>query len=148
MRNLTRGLFIPIAVCFLIPTALLNAHHGVAAYDYKATVVTKATVAHFDWTNPHCKIFFDHADGAHNLEHWVVEMHPPAEMVEHGWTRQTLSPGDVVTLSFRPAKDGSTSGLLIGVVLPNGIELHQNAFLLPPGETLSIEQWERRKRRS
>jgi hypothetical protein len=136
------------AVSFLIPAGPLSAHHGVAAYDYKTTIVTKATVAHFDWMNPHCKIFFDKTDDKHTVEHWVVEMHPPSDMIEHGWIRQTLSPGDVITISFRPAKDGSTAGLLESVVLPNGVELHQNLLLLPPGETLSIEQWERRKHRS
>jgi hypothetical protein len=132
-------------VGLLMPAGPLSAHHGVAAYDYKTMIVTKATVDHFDWMNPHCKIFFDRTDDKHTVEHWVVEMHPPSDMIEHGWLRRTLSPGDVITVSFRPAKDGSTTGLLESVMLSYGVELHQNALRLPPGETLSIEQWERRK---
>src|ERR1700730_392376 len=122
--DLIRKRFVVSIACFLLPAGLLSAHHGVAAYDYKTTIVTKATVAHFDWTNPHCKIFFDNIDDKHNVEHWVVEMHPPSNMIEHGWTRQTLSAGDVITLSFRPAKDGANSGLLIRVVLRNGLVRH------------------------
>jgi Family of unknown function (DUF6152) len=139
----------PLLILFiglLIASQPLLAHHGVAAYDYKTTVTAnKVTVTQFEWMNPHCKILFDVTDEKHNVEHWAVEMHPPADMMEHGWTRQTLSTGDVITLSFRPAKDGSTTGLLESMVLPNGIELHQNLLLLPPGEKLSIQQWERRK---
>ncbi len=134
-----------LLIGLLIASQPLLAHHGVAAYDYKTTITAKVTVTQFEWSNPHCKILFDVMDEKHNVEHWAVEMHPPADMTEHGWTRQTLAAGDAITLSFRPAKDGSTTGLLESVVLPNGIELHQNLLLLPPGEKLSIQQWERRK---
>ena len=128
-------------------SAPLFAHHGVAAYDYTKTVTAKGTVTEFAWTNPHCKIFFDVTDDNHNVQHWVVEMHPPNNLLDHGWTRQTLRPGDIVSLSFRPAKDSSTSGLLIDVTLPNGVELHQNLLQLPPGETMTIEQWSKHIRR-
>jgi len=104
------------------------------------------TVTRFDWINPHCKIRFDVTGDNGTVEHWSVEMHPPAELIDHGWTRQTLSPGDVVTLSFRPAKDGAPGGLLEKAVLANGIELQQNALLLPSGEILSIQQWRRKRR--
>lgn len=117
------------------------AHHGVAAYDYTKTVTTKATVTSFAWINPHCKIYFDYTENGHKDEHWAVEMHPPSDLNDHGWTRQTLRPGDVISISFRPAKDGSTSGLLISVTLPNGLELKQNLLQLPAGNTMSLEQW-------
>ena len=133
---------------FLAPAGTTLAHHGVAAYDYGKTVVTKVTVTHFDWINPHCKIYFDVTHEKRNVEHWVVELHPPGELMDHGWTRQSLSPGDVVTLYFRPAKDGSASGLLSKAVLPNGLELQQNVLLLPAGETFTMPQWERRRPKS
>ena len=82
------------------------AHHGVAAYDYSRTVVAKnMTVTQWDWVNPHCKIHFDVSDDKYNVQHWSVEMHPPEALLEHGWTRQSLHTGDVISLSFRPAKD-------------------------------------------
>ena len=121
-----------------------SAHHGVAWYDYSKTVTAKVTVTQFDWSNPHCRVFFDTIDNRKILRHWIVEMHPPNALLEHGWTRQTLHPGDEVSLTFRPAKNHSTTGLLEDLTLPNGITLRQNLLLLPPGETMSIQEWTRR----
>ena len=121
------------------------AHHGVAWYDYSKTVrAENVTVTEFDWTNPHCKVYFDTTDDRKVVRHWIIEMHPPNNMLEHGWTRQTLHPGDVVSITFRPAKNHSTTGLLDELTLPNGITLQQNLLLLPPGEVMTIQQWTRR----
>jgi len=122
----------------------ISAHHGVAWYDYSKTVTAKVTVTRYDWGNPHCKIYFDTTDSQKVLRQWVVEMHPPNALVEHGWTRQTLHAGDEVYLTFRPAKNHSTTGLLEQLTLPNGVTLTQNLLLLPAGQVMSIEDWTRR----
>ena len=124
--------------------APISAHHGVAWYDYSKTVTAKVTVAQYEWVNPHCKIYFDITDSQKVLRHWIVEMHPPNALLEHGWTRQTLHPGDEVSLTFRPAKNHSTTGLLEELTLPNGITLRQNLLLLPSGQVMSIQEWTRR----
>jgi hypothetical protein len=131
-----------LLIVFLsVPNAVL-AHHGVAAYDYSKTIVAKnVTVTEWDWTNPHCKIHFDVTDDQHKVQHWSVEMHPPEALLEHGWTRQSLHTGDVISLSFRPAKDFSTAGLLSDVTLPNGFQLVQNLLELPTGKTFSMQEW-------
>ena len=135
-------IFFPVLLVLLgVPSAAF-AHHGVAAYDYSKTVIAKnVTVTEWDWMNPHCKIHFDITDDHHNVQHWSVEMHPPDALMEHGWTRQSIHTGDVISVSFRPAKDFSTSGLLIQVTLANGFELVQNLLLEPPGKTMTLQEW-------
>jgi len=129
----------------LIAVPRVSAHHGVAAYDYEKTVVAKGvTVTAWDWVNPHCKIRFDVTDDRHNVQHWVVEMHPPSGLLEHGWTRQSLHPGDVISLTFRPAKDNSPMGLLIDATMPNGVQLTQNILQLPAGKTFTMQEWANR----
>jgi len=135
-------LFWSLLVLLLCVASVAPAHHGVAAYDYSKTIVAKnVTVTEWDWINPHCKIHFDLTDDRHNVQHWSIEMHPPEALMEHGWTRQSLHAGDVVSISFRPAKDFSTSGLLIQVTLPNGFQLVQNLLLEPPGKTVTLQEW-------
>ncbi len=113
------GVFLFLLASLLSVSIPAFAHHGVAAYDYSRTVVAKnVTVTQWDWTNPHCKIHFDVTDDRHNVQHWSVEMHPPEMLLEHGWTRQSLHSGDVISLTFRPAKDFSAAGLLDDVTLP------------------------------
>lgn len=128
-----------------IASGTVFAHHGVAWYDYSKTVTAaKVTVAQFEWSNPHCRIFFDTTDDRNVTRHWIVEMHPPNALLEHGWTRQSLRPGDVISITFRPAKNHSTTGLLEDATLPNGVTLRQNVLLLPTGQILSIEEWTRK----
>jgi hypothetical protein len=133
------GLFVVLA---LAPQAAL-AHHGVSDYEYKKTVITKVKVTRFEWANPHCKIHFDAADENGKIEDWVIEAHPPSNMAEHGWTRQSLHPGDEVTLHFRPNKYGGPGGLLVKAQFPSGMELLQNLLLLPAGEVYSLGEWQK-----
>lgn len=136
------GIFWRLFLVLLIVPAAVFAHHGVAAYDYSRTIIAKnVTVTEWDWTNPHCKIHFDVTDDQHKVQHWSVEMHPPDALLEHGWTRQSLHTGDVISLSFRPAKDFSAAGLLEDVTLPNGFTLVQNLLRLPAGKTMSVQEW-------
>ena len=136
------GLSWRLLLALLSVSIAAQAHHGVAAYDYSKTVVAKnVTVTQWDWVNPHCKIHFDVTDDRHNVQHWSVEMHPPEALLEHGWTRQSLHTGDVISLSFRPAKDFSAAGLLVDVTLPNGFQLVQNLLVLPVGKTYSMPEW-------
>lgn len=137
-----RGILWRLLLVLLSVSSAAHAHHGVAAYDYSKTIVAKnVTVTQWDWVNPHCKIHFDVTDDRHNVQHWSVEMHPPEALLEHGWTRQSLHQGDVISLTFRPAKDFSKAGLLVDVTLPNGFQLVQNLLLLPVGKTFSMNEW-------
>ena len=107
----------------LAASAPVLAHHGTAAYDLDKVVALQATITNFYWMNPHSEILFDSQDRHGNLQHWAIETHPPTMLEGHGWTRKALAPGDHVMITFHPAKNGGTTGILIKVVLPNGQEL-------------------------
>ena len=100
-----------------------GAHHGTAAYDLDKVVTKKATITDFLWMNPHCEITFDAKDDKGHVEHWALETHPPTMMVDRGWTRKSLSAGEMVTITFHPAKNGAKTGILMKVALPDGKEL-------------------------
>jgi hypothetical protein len=138
--KVSRFFFALAFVCVSFPAV---AHHGVSEYEYNKTVIAKVTVTRYVWANPHCKIHFDAAGPDGKIEDWVVEAHPPLEMTEHGWTRQTLHPGDEITVNFRPGKKGGAQGLLVKVIFPNGRELLQNALLVPEGQVYSLDEWQK-----
>jgi hypothetical protein len=102
------------------------AHHGVAAYDMTTKITLKGTIASFDWSNPHSQIHLDVTDEKGNVVHWDFETQAPTVLVHAGWTRNTLKPGDQVTIIATPAKDGAPVGLLSKLVLANGQELTSN----------------------
>jgi len=99
------------------------AHHGVAAYDMANKITLKGTVASFDWSNPHSQIHLDVTDDKGNVVHWDFETQSPSVLVHAGWTKNSLKPGDQVTIIATPAKDGAPVGLLSKVVLADGQEL-------------------------
>ena len=115
----------------------LLAHHGTAAYDYTKTLSLKATVTNFVWANPHCQIEFDVKDENGNAQRWIVEAFNPAMLQRDGWTkgRESMKPGDEVTISFHPSKNGEKVGILDKVVLAGGQILRQHgAQSQAPGE--------------
>ena len=83
----------------------LFAHHGAAAYDMSKPVVLKgALVTEFLWINPHPLIKADFTDEKGEVQHWTMEMGSTVSAQLIGWTRTTLSYGDVVTLYVWQAK--------------------------------------------
>ncbi len=83
----------------------LLAHHGAAAYDMSQPVMLKdATVTEFLWINPHPLIKADVKNDKGEVEHWTMEMGSTVSAQLLGWTRTSLSYGDVVTLYVWQAK--------------------------------------------
>ena len=48
------------------------------------------------------------------VANWQAEMNSPNSLMRLGWTRDSMTIGDVVTVRFNPMKDGSAAGLFIG----------------------------------
>src|SRR6266478_774250 len=109
---------------FLMVWAPLFAHHGNVAYDTSKAVPLKgATVTKFVWANPHAIVMFDVKDDKGNVSHWAGEAGSPSAVRLLGWTRNSLQPGDVITVHLYPSKFESTVGRLDKIVLANGTTL-------------------------
>ena len=107
----------------LIVSVPLSAHHGDAVYDTTAKAITmKGTVTQWVWANPHCVLQFDVSDNG-QVAHWVAETTAPPSLINRGWTKQSLKPGDQVTITVLPVKNGRTVGRLLEVVFPDGQKL-------------------------
>lgn len=123
---MTRNILFSATLIFAIFGISLAAfaHHGVSVYDMSKATVMKVTITEFDWAQPHCQIYFDATGDNGQVRHWAIETPPPTMMLEkEGWSRKSLSPGEMVTIYFHAAKNGSLRGLLIKVVKPSGQEL-------------------------
>jgi hypothetical protein len=89
--------------------ALMLLHHSFAA-EYGSTPITlNGTITRFVWINPHTRIYLDvpatNANGA--AAKWECEGNAPGGLLSHGWSRDSLRPGDRVTIECFPAKDHS-----------------------------------------
>jgi hypothetical protein len=112
-------------VVFLLAVASGSAfaHHGTEAYNEQAKLNFKGTVVSFEWSNPHCQLHLDVTDAKGNVVHWNFEASPPNVLVHSGWTKDSIKPGDQVTVVGSPAKNGAPIGIIQKVILPNGREL-------------------------
>lgn len=117
-----RNLLIRLALLggLLAGSSPLFAHHGSAAYASNVVAMKDVTVTRFTWNNPHCIIMFDAKDDKGNLVHWASEIGSPAAVTVLGWNKNSLQPGDVVTIYVWPAKSGRPVGRLNRIVFPDG----------------------------
>jgi hypothetical protein len=99
------------------------AHHSFAMFDQHQTETISGTVRQFQWTNPHVWIQLLVPDASGKDKEWSIECTSVNFLFRRGWHNDTLKPGDKVTLSIRPLKDGQAGGSLIGVSSLNGAPL-------------------------
>ena len=114
---------IVLALGFLIVSVPLLAHLGNAAFDPDKRLTLKGTVTEWFWANPHCVLEFDVKDDKGQLVHWVAETSNPPDMVNRGWSKASIKPGDEATVILEPVKNGRPIGRIIQVVLPSGQKL-------------------------
>ena len=110
-------------VSLLILSPSLFAHHGAASFDTSKKVTVKGTVVEWFWANPHCFLRFDVKGEDGQTVQWVVETQSGPNITPLGYTKQTFKPGDEVTVTLTPVRNGKPLGRLLTVVLPNGKKL-------------------------
>ena len=88
----------------------LQAHHAISTfYDTGRRVTIEAIVRELHFVNPHPFVLSDvrSRDGA--TEQWRLEMDNRRELVEIGFTHQTLRPGDTIVVAGSPARHEARS---------------------------------------
>jgi hypothetical protein len=120
-KNLFPPVIAILALFFLQGSAL--AHHGSAAYDMTKTITLKGVVTSYDFVNPHAEIRVDVTDSNGHTVNWIAETNNPGRLVRRGWGRNTLKPGDVITMEGNQVKSGNPDLRLTKVVLADGTEL-------------------------
>jgi len=112
-----------VVVGLLFASVTTTAHHGAAAFDVGNEITLTGTVTEWIWSNPHCLLRFDVTDENGEVVPWVAETQNPRNMSNRGWARTSFRPGDQVTLTVEPVKNGRRLGRIRRVVLANGQEL-------------------------
>ena len=115
-------MIVALAAALAVPR-LAEAHHGQAAYNTTAAVTVVGTVTDFQFVNPHVLIYMDVKNDKGQVEKWQGELTSPNHLLRVGWTRSSLKPGDQITMTGYPAKNGATSMWISKILLANGTEL-------------------------
>jgi hypothetical protein len=103
----------------------VHAHHSFAVYDVNKTITLSGSVKSFQWSNPHCVIWMlAQPAGGGEPQEWSVETTSPGVLTRFGWTRNSVKPGDRVSVEMNPLRDGAHGGRLNSVtLLDTGVKL-------------------------
>jgi hypothetical protein len=112
-----------VALIILMFCGPLFAHHGSAAYDMSKSLTLKGVVTSYDFVNPHAEIRITVTDESGHAVTWIAETNNPSRLVRRGWNRNTLKPGDVITIEGNPVKSGNPDLRLTKVTLADGTVL-------------------------
>jgi len=117
-----------------------SAHHSITGrYDVNKRITLEGTVIEFNYTNPHATIQLQvGVAGAGETERWFLQWLNPVGLHRRGYTRDVIRPGDRVTVSGNPARDGSNLLRLLHLQrASDGFEYEattEEEYLLIPGQ--------------
>jgi len=99
-----------------------SAHHSTAMFKWgEETRMDNLTVQRWVWTNPHTFIYAQDAQG----NRWAFEGMSPNHLSRAGWSRRTLRPGEKISLTHYPLRDGRRGGFNVRVIKEDGSEMLQ-----------------------
>jgi hypothetical protein len=96
------------------------AHHSNVAFEVTKVITITGVVKNFEWRNPHTWVIMTVDDGKGGKVDWAVEGRAPGVLLRAGWTKNSLQPGEMITVDMSPAKDGSKTGLVARVTKADG----------------------------
>ena len=106
------------ALALACPVA--GAHHSFAMFDLGKNVTVEAVIKEVQFTNPHVWLQILVKDEKGVETEWSIESGAPGMMLRNGWKPATLKPGDKVTLTMHPLRNGNPGGSLVSVKVPDG----------------------------
>ena len=101
----------------------VRAHHSQSEFDLRARVDVAGTVTKVDWRSPHAWIYVDVADAKGAIVNWSFELPSPTTLMRRGWTRESLKPGDRVTVVGAPARNHPAIAIAVSIKDAGGTPL-------------------------
>ena len=119
-----RSTLVLAASLSLLPNTMSLAHHAFTpVYDGSRMVTIEGTLTEFRLVNPHATMTLDVMNEAGQHETWTIEMAGLLSLSRQGWTKDTVSIGEQLTVTGNPTHTGSQRIAFRRLVLANGTEL-------------------------
>src|ERR1700722_7840326 len=98
----------------------VSAHHSFAMFDANQSLTTTATVKEFQWGSPHTWLELVVLNPDQTEKPLSLELTTISGLLRNGWKPGTLKPGDRVTVTYHPMRDGTPAGQLVQAVTEDG----------------------------
>ena len=113
-----------LIVGFTTAPLTATAHHAFAAeFDRNQPIEITGKVSKVEWMNPHARIYVDVTDADGKTVNWNLEMGSPNGLMRRGWRRDSLKPGDQVTITGWRARNNPLVGNIDDVIMPDGSKI-------------------------
>jgi hypothetical protein len=98
-------------------SAPLAAHHSISAeFDTSKPITFTGKVTKVEWMNPHIYTNVEAKDAEGKTVLYRVEGGPPNALFRQGWRRDTIKPGDTVTVSGIKAKNPASPNIGVATI--------------------------------
>lgn len=114
-----------LSIAMAVPVA---AHHSAAMFDFRKPVTTTGTVKAIKVVNPHTHMLLAITD-AKGTRNWDFEGHSASNFYRAGFTRDSVKPGDKISITYAPMHDGSDGGYIVAFTTAAGAKVG----FAPPG---------------
>jgi hypothetical protein len=92
----------------LVPSTPAAAHHGSAVFDGSRRITLTGPLVEFRFVNPHVIVVIRAKDpSTGKLENWLAETFSAARLMQAGWSKNMMKPGDRITLVGIPVRSGN-----------------------------------------
>lgn len=98
----------PAALIVLLALPASAHHNSAATYDTSASITLHGRVKEFHLVNPHARVYVTVVDANGESHDWLLEGANGAVLRRRlGWTVDQLKPGQRITVTGAPSRDGS-----------------------------------------
>jgi len=120
-----RQMAFSVAAGSLLAAAQAAAHHGAGLFDPNTTVTVVGTVTEFQFVNPHVLVYISVKGDDGQEVKWAGELTSPNRLARDGsadvkWHKEILEPGDRITMTGNPARNGAPAMDITKIVDANG----------------------------
>ena len=103
----SRGTLVGLGVACLVMAAA-SAHHANSAFDRAQSVTVTGKVTRWQFINPHAGLWLEVTDENGNVVEWSAEFQGTLDLYRNfSWNKDTFKPGDTITITGFPARDGA-----------------------------------------
>ena len=118
------GLMFAAAVLVAAPVA---AHHGAGVFEPEKKVTVEGTVTDFQFVNPHVLVYMTvKGEGGKEVQ-WGGELTSPNRLARDAravkWHKEIIKPGDTITMTGHPARNGAPMMDILKIVDAKGTVL-------------------------